>query len=452
MKAHYVRGLMLEQQGRAEEALEAYNQALEGDPAHLGALDRKGAIHDARGEFEGSLDCARRFIEIDGRNAGAHRNLGLMLREMGKFEEAERSLRAAISLDPGLENAASHLALVLIDQGRLDEAERILSDVLSAAPDHVEGRWTSALIYLQQGRFDVGWDLYESREARRGASQRRGAVPEWDGRSAPDGPLLIYSEQGLGDEIMFASCFNDVLRLAPSCIIECEPRLERLFRRSFPAAAILPGAGARGLPPVAAQIATGSLPGHFRRSWSDFPRHSGYLVPEPAKVAAWRERLRGLGPGLKAGSAWTGGALKTRRRLRSIELRQLLPIVSSDQARFVSLQYVESAAEIAAFNETHGPVIHHWPEATGDYDETAALVAALDVVISVSTAVVHLAGALGKPVWVMVPAAPEWRYLRRGDAMPWYPSARLWRQQRLGDWEPVIAGIREALVTFRAAC
>jgi len=456
-EAYYVRGMIRDQQGRPGEAIGDYDRTLEYDPSHAAALDRKGAAHDQLGEFEQSLACARRLIELDERNADGHHKLGLMLRELGRLEEAERALRRAMALQPELPEISCHLALVLIDRGRFEEAEGVLSRVLEGSPDHVEARWTMALGYLLQGRFEAGWKYYGSRETRRNASRRRHDLPEWDGSPIADGSLLIYSEQGLGDEIMFASCVPDAMRRAASCVIECEPRLEAIFRRSFPAAIVSGAGGGRPpewlrqiMPPVVAQIATGSLPALFRNRWADFPQHHGYLAADAARVAYWRERLHALGPGLKVGLAWVGGTLKTRRRLRSIDLAELRPLLATKGACFISLQYVESEREIANLREWHGLVVHHWPEAIRDYDETAALVMALDIVVSVCTAAVHLAGALGKPVWIMAPASPEWRYLRCGDSMPWYPSARLWRQARAGDWQSVIQQISEQLPRWPA--
>lgn len=457
-EAYYLRGMIRDQQGKPGEAIGDYDRALKFAPSHVAAIDRKGAAHDQLGEFEQSLACARRLIELDEQNPDGHHKMGLMLRELGRLEEAEQPLRRAVALQPDLPDANCHLALVLIDHGRFAEAEPLLSRVLSMSPDHAEARWTMALLHLLQARFDAGWKYYESRETRRNASNRRYDLPEWNGRPITDGSLLIYSEQGLGDEIMFASCFGDALERAPSCVIECEPRLERIFRRSFPRATM---SGSRAVrqpewlkeitPPVVAQIATGSLPALFRNQWADFPRHGGYLVPDPARVGYWRERLRASGPGLKVGLAWTGGTLKTRRRLRSIGLAELQPLLSTEGAQFVSLQYLESEREIADLRARQGLIVHHWPEAIRDYDDTAALVQALDIVVSVCTAAVHLAGAIGKPVWVMVPAAPEWRYLSSGETVPWYPAARLFRQQRLGEWRPLIERVAGELRGVAAA-
>ena len=192
------------------------------------------------------------------------------------------------------------------------------------------------------------------------------------------------------------------------------------------------------------QIPMGSLPGLFRNSWDEFPRHGGYLRADPDRVAYWRARLDALGPGPKIGLSWRGGVAATRRHLRCIELEQLLPVMELP-ATFVSLQYGDCADDLSRLRLQHGRSLTHWQDALDDYEETAALTCALDLVISVCTAVIHLAGALGRPVWVLVPAIAEWRYMNRGERLPWYPSARLFRQTQPAVWESAIQRMAEQL-------
>jgi len=271
-----------------------------------------------------------------------------------------------------------------------------------------------------------------------------------------DKRLLVYAEQGLGDQIMFASCLPDLLDRVGGCVIECAPRLAPIFRRSFPTATIKPQArdDARLASLVEAarfdyQVAIGSLPGYFRRNWSDFPQHNGYLHADAARVAYWKDRLDALGPGLKVGISWFGGVASTRRAARSTQLQDWLPVLSQASCSFVSLQYGDVSGELETVSGEHQVNIHRWSAANDDYDETAALVTALDLVISVQTAVVHLAGALGKPAWVLVPAVAEWRYLQSGDSMPWYPSLRLFRRRCANGWESVIAAVSVELAKLR---
>jgi hypothetical protein len=193
------------------------------------------------------------------------------------------------------------------------------------------------------------------------------------------------------------------------------------------------------------EVPVGSLPLYFRRQVADFPRHRGYLQADCARVEYWKQRLASLGAGIKVGISWRGGSLQTRSPLRSIPLEQSLPILRAGGAQFVSLQYDASGNELDRFRTDCGIEVRHWPDAIADYDETAALVSALDLTISVCTAVIHLGGALGQPVWVMAPHSPEWRYGFAGETMPWYPSVRIFRQPAFGEWTPVVDKVAKLL-------
>jgi hypothetical protein len=272
---------------------------------------------------------------------------------------------------------------------------------------------------------------------------RAAHFPRWDGGDLTERSILAYREQGLGDEIMFASCLPQLIERAGHTIIECSDKLKPLFERSFPRATVLSqDNAAREKVEADCEVPLGSLPLYFRQSADHFPAHAGYLRADPARLAAWRAKLDRLGPGLKVGISWRGGTYKTRSPLRSIDLRDWEAILSVPDVSFVSLQYTSDAeAEIAALEQSSGRRVVHWPEAIADYDETAALVGALDLTISVCTAVVHLAGALGRPVWVLAPYSPEWRYGRAGERMPWYPSARVFRQEHRGDWPQLVDAV-----------
>jgi ADP-heptose:LPS heptosyltransferase len=193
------------------------------------------------------------------------------------------------------------------------------------------------------------------------------------------------------------------------------------------------------------QVPIGSLPSHFRNRAQAFPEHCGYLKADASKVAAWAERLAALGPGVKIGLSWQGGVGHTGRLRRSLTLEQLLPLLRLPGMHFVSLQYTDVAAEIAEIAKRHGIQIHHWPEAIDDYDETAALVCALDQTLTVCTAIVHLTGALGRPATVMVPFGSDWRYGASSERMPWYPSVHLIRQRAIGDWSNVLQTVMQKL-------
>jgi hypothetical protein len=269
--------------------------------------------------------------------------------------------------------------------------------------------------------------------------------PWWLGEPLAGRSLLAWAVQGLGDQIMFCNPVPDLIRAGERLVLQCDPRLERLFARSFPGVTVVPrGKEGRGRIERAApelQVPMSQLPVYLRRSRESFPRHRGYLRAAPARVEHWRERLEALGPGAKIGVSWVGGTAKTGKARRSMALDDWLPLLRLPGLRFVSLQYTDCSAELARLRDAHGIEVAHWQEAIDDYDETAALVSALDAVASVCTAVVHLAGALDRPAYVAVPWWPAWCFMLEGEEMPWYPSVRLFRQASPADWQPVIERI-----------
>ena len=438
--------------GRSSEEAGAYREFLQANPGHAGAAYALAAWHHARSEHETAAELLRPLVDLRPPNREACNLLGLILgREFGEFEEGERLLRLALEPDPLWPVALSNLGWILLEKGEYVQGMKLLDAVLARDPDDHETRLVRSYMNLKHGEFEQGWRDYEARHHSRFAMRPPYHFAQWDGTPLGGETLLIYAEQGFGDQIMFASCFHEAIERAGRCIIECDPRLVALFRRSFPTAVIEASApaGVQAAWTVSAQavhrqIPMGSLPGLFRERWEEFPRHAGYLRAAPERVAYWRARLDALGPEPKIGLSWRGGIPATRRHLRSLAPEELLPLLRLP-ARFVSLQYGNCSDDLDALRSDHGVILPHWQEAIDDYDETAALVCALDLVVSVCTAVIHLTGALGRPVWILVPAVAEWRYLDAGERLPWYPSARLFRQMEPGRWRGVIQQIVEQL-------
>lgn len=457
-RAFQVRVAALERLGRHREIPAACEELLKVRPGHAGALQRLARTAHAARDYGRAAELLAQVVEQEPRNPEALNDLGLLLaREFAEFERGEALLRRALEVAPESGDARANLAWLRCEQGAYEEGFRLFDEQVGRAPEDHELRLMRAVARLKCGDFAAGWDEYEARFASPLAKRRPYAFPPWDGSSYREGALLVYGEQGLGDQIMFASCLPDVLTRVPDCIIECDPRLGRLFDRSFPGARIAtaaqddPAPGWLAKPGsmrarIRAQVPIGSLPRWFRRSSSAFPRHAGFLRPDPARVQKWRERLAAHGPSPRIGVSWRGGTATSRRGLRSLELEQFGPVLASVPATWVSLQYNDCRAEIAAVERRHGITVHHWQEAIDDYDETAALVAALDAVVTVCTAIVHLSGGLGQRTLVMVPYAAEWRYGGSGEAMPWYPSVRLLRQRAPGAWADLLARVKNELV------
>lgn len=508
-RARHALGSLLARLGEDDAASLQLEAALALQPTLAGAWLELGDIHCSQRDLAKALACYGSGLDADGQSALGYLKLGCVLRELGRADEAIMHLRRAYELAPDAVETLQHLIEALIasdlcdkalavaaqavqrvpayhaylllafayhkvhepqraleclaaaqsmrpadarfhdlrgavlqELGRLPEALEDYERAIVLEPDFKLAAFHRGLARLLTGDLDRGWQDYELRHSVR---RRDSALPRWDGSPLAGRTLLVYREQGLGDEIMLASLFGELIAAAGHCIIECDPKLQPLFARSFAGATVFASLPDRELPAALAgrkidvEIPAGTLPRFFRRRLSDFPRHAAYLRAEEVRIAHWREQLANLGPGLKVGLSWTGGVRKTRRALRSIALERWLPLLRLPAAHFVSLQYTpEAAGEVARLQAQHAVRIHHWDEAISDYDETAALVCALDLVLSVCTSVVHLCGALGQRAWVLAPYSPEWRYGLQGQTMPWYPSVRILRQPTFGEWEPVL--------------
>jgi Flp pilus assembly protein TadD len=434
--------------GRALSVAEAF---LARHPQHSGAISCLARIQYRVGRHEEALEHLMRVLSSSPDDVEALNLCGLIqAREFGRLREGEQFLYKAVRLCPDNLDAISNLGWVYSEEGRAAEALQCFDTVLSRNPRDHETRLMRSYAYLKSGEFAQGWRDFDARHfSPLAVKQERllqscGALDTLAGRG-----VLVRAEQGLGDQIMFASCFQDLLRVCRVCVIECDARLAPLFQRSFPGARVVgrEHAGTNAVQfhaGVDCEMPMGSVPGLFRGAWSDFPMHSGYLKADPAKVEVWRARLAAIGPGPYVGISWLGGAPATRRQLRSVPLTLWKDVLLS-RAKFISLQYGEVAAELHLAQQHYGVHVWHWPEAISDYEETAALIVALDLVVSVCTAVVHLAGSLGRPVLVLTPATPEWRYLAKGERMPWYPSVCLIRQLEGEQWGNVIPRVAAAI-------
>jgi tetratricopeptide (TPR) repeat protein len=445
--AHYHLGLLELEQGRLTAALGALEQALARGGAGARVHNALGAVHAKARDFESAVLQFRRAIALEPGFAEAHSNLGyVLLREIEDYAAGAAHIEQAMALEPERPATRLNWAMVLQQRGRGEEALAVYDGLIEADPALDEARLNRGLIRLARGEFAAGWQDYEARKAL-APVPTAGDGDEWDGSDLRDGTIALYGEQGIGDEIMFASCVPDIVRTARRCVIHCNPRLVGLFRLSFPCATVL-AAGAHLASPEPRprwRAMIGSVPRFLRTARADFPAHAGYLRADPARAAYWKERLAALPGRRKIGISWRGGAPSTRRSLRSIPLDEWRRVLRLDGVDFVSLQYTDCGDEIAEVARAADVRVHHWPEALGDYEETAALVSALDLVISVQTAVVHLAGALGVATWALVPETAEWRYGEHAETMPWYPSVKLIRKQRGEDWSGVLARVEARL-------
>jgi hypothetical protein len=310
-------------------------------------------------------------------------------------------------------------------------------------------------LLLLEGKFLEAWREYESGLEFGERKPRPRPFPRWDGASLQGKTLLVVAEQGVGDEIMFASCIPDLLeRASPAhCIVDCDPRLTPLFERSFPGLMAPQAHTGEGLewlsefPPVDVQVSMGSLPLHYRQSLDAFPSRRAYLLPDEEAVSQWQHRLDALGDGLKIGISWRGGEAGITRQQRSTILEQWLPLFGIADTHFVDLQYDSTELELDQARDSLGTQIHSWPDPNPllDLDGFSSLIAALNLVVSIDNSTVHMAGAVGTEVWTLLGEFPEWRWMLDREDSPWYPSMRLYRQTENGGWAEVFSRVAAEL-------
>jgi tetratricopeptide (TPR) repeat protein len=452
----YNLGFICQEKGQLDEAIHYYQKALQTDPHYIKAYNNLGNVLQEKGLLDEAISCYNKALQLNPDSAEAYNNLGNALQEKGLLDEAISCYHKALQLNPDSAEAYNNLGNALQEKGLLDEAISCYHKALQLNEEYADAHWSLSLVLLSSGHLEQGFKEYEWRfKIKNFISFRRTfSQPAWDGSSLEGKSIFIYSEQGIGDEIMFASCFQEVIDRAHKCIVECDKRLIPIFSRSFPEALFIERVKdadtcSSKLPQTDVVILSGSLPKFLRSDIGSFPGKR-YLIPDAEKVQSWRNRLRTLGDGLTVGISWRGGTDPGVRRKRSIELEQWAKLFSLSGLNFINLQYGDCKEELKEVKEKLGITIHDWEDADPlkDLDHFAAEIAALDLILSVDNSTVHMAGALGKPVWVLLPFVPDWRWMLDREDSPWYPTVRLFRQPAPGYWESVMERVARELQMF----
>jgi tetratricopeptide (TPR) repeat protein len=440
-------GIALAAQGRREEAETCYREALRLRPDFADAQLNLGRLLQELGRWPEAEACFRAALRLQPDFADAHNSLGIILRAMARAAEAEASYRSALRLRPDFAAAHSNLGNALLDLGRPHDAAVCYRAALRLQPEFPDAHANLSYALLLTGQLREGWEEYEWRwRAKHLVGRGRDfSVPLWSGEEARDRVILLHAEQGYGDTLHFCRYVPMVAERA-TVVLEVHQPLVRLLGQ-------LPGVSrivARGepLPNFDLHCPLLSLPRAFGTTLETIPGSPPYLAADPQEAAKWRRRLERI-PGLRVGLAWAGGPrrhepeLAAVDRRRSISLAMLAPLAEAAGVSFVSLQKGGPAAEAA--QPPPGMTLYDFTAEIDDFRDTAALVDALDLVISVDTSVVHLAGALGKPVWLLNRFDTCWRWLLGRDDSPWYPQLRQFRQTRSGEWGGVIREAADAL-------
>ena len=434
-------GVVRQQQGRDAEAIAFIDRALALRPDNAAALSNRALSLRALGRAHEALACCDRALAVKPDFADAHNNRGLALAALKRPAEALKSYEAALSHAPAHIDALNNCGIALFEVNRLDEALVCFDRVLALRPGHVHGSWNRAQVLLLMGDFARGWPEHEGRLASNPGLNRGFTQPLWLGDAPLAGrTILLRAEQGLGDTIQFCRYAPMVAARGARVVLEVQRPLVDLMRTLDGAIEVV----ARGdaLPEFDLHCPLLSLPLAFKTELTTIPARTPYLRA-PAGAIDWKSRLGTKRP--RIGLVWSGNPGHKRDATRSIPFYALMPLLDID-ASFVSLQKDVRASDAALLKQT-GQVVDVADSLTS-FAETASLIATLDLVISVDTSAAHLTGALGKPLWLLLPQVPDWRWLMGRDDSPWYPTARLFRQDTTRAWGGVVARIRAALEDF----
>ena len=440
---HMNLGNLLQAQGKLDEAVESYGRALKLNPRSASAWSNLGEALKTQGKLEAAAESIGKALALEPELAVAHSNLGNIRHAQGELEQALACYERALALQPDLAMAYANMGNLREAQGLLREAAACYERALELKPVFEVARFNSSILKLLEGDFAAGLPDYEKRRYLH--HPRNFSQPQWRGEPLRGAWMLLWAEQGLGDSLQFLRYVPMVQAAGGEVILEVQGALRRM-------AAELPGIDAshlftagEPLPGFAWQCSLMSLPLAFRTTLESIPARVPYLT-FPAE--AWRKAsgVPWKAEGLRVGIAWAGSPTHLKDRFRSISPSLFKPLLRQEGVAFYSLQVGPRAGELAEFDGAVAD-LGPWIE---DMADTAALAMQLDLVIAVDTAVAHLAGALGRPVWVLLPLAPDWRWMLERADSPWYPTMRLFRQERLGDWEGVIGRVCGALAAFSA--
>lgn len=474
------------QKGEYQQAAEFFNRLLAVDPENVGGLNGLGLAMQSMRDWDGAIALYRRAIMLAPDTASSYSNLGICLTSTGRFDEAKTALEQAIERHPNAEGFFN-LGRLHEDAGRLaeavacyDQALSIDCDMVSALiqrgllqqamgkdaaaiadlehalridPGSAKAAWNLAICLLCDGRYEEGWRLFEARwqgHSGMAAARRRFAAGQWDGAPDPHGCLLIHTEQGIGDALQMARYIPMAGQaFQGDVVVEAQASLHRLLGSSFAELGIrlverapdFPGGS--GLPPFTTHIPIASLPGIFQTQLSSIPNLVPYLRASPDLCADWAKRITAPRGTLRVGLVWRGNPQHHNDQNRSIPAAALEPLLSIPKISWFLLQ--KHMAPVTAHIIPERPGVTDIGPLLNDFADTAAALAQLDLVISVDTSVLHLAGACKRPAWALLGWPNDWRWLRERSSSPWYPTMTLFRQRQSGDWAPVIDQVERKL-------
>jgi len=449
-------GVVLNAQKRSAEAIENYKQALRLDPDYAEVYNNLGVALKDQEQFAEAIANFEQAIRLEPYFAEAYYNLANSLRDEARCVEAIENYRQAVRLKPDFAEAYNHLGVVLNAQGgyaetiQNDEAIENYRRALQIDPNFAEAHWNLSLVLLRTGRLTEGWKEYEWRlnpELDITTYPHCYEIPRWDGTCFKSKKLLVHYEQGLGDTLHFMRYLPLVKARGGTVILEVRKPLYRLLQ-GFPGVDELIEASFDDKPAEKFDyhVSLMDLPKIFATTLETIPAEVPYIHACPTKAEYWRKKL--AGPYFKVGIVWAGSPTHGNDRYRSCMLNYFAPLTKVVGVQLYGLQKGEAAAQAEELADEMA--ITNLGTEFEDFTDTAAAIENLDIVVSVDTAVLHLAGAMGKPVWALLPLSPDWRWMLKRQDSPWYPTMKLFRQKKWGQWEPVFQRVAEELRTMAA--
>ena len=438
-KQAFLAGAQRHQAGDNDGAIKLYLRALELYPAFADAYNNIGVILRAQEKLPAAAACFRRSLSIRADNSAVLSNLGNVLWQMLRFEEAAAAFKRALELEPTRPETLHNLGLLLHSMGDYPRAVDCFEKSLASKDGNVDVLWDRSLTRLVMGDFDRGWPEYEVRWRLKQNPPRRFPFPLWEGQENRTVSLLVHHEQGLGDTIQFCRYLPMVAPRVGRLVFECQAELARLMTCIPGVAEVIPSG--RPTPACDYHVPLLNLPRFLRTNFDNIPAEIPYLQPPSGIMTPTIHRPHGTK--LAVGIVWAGKPSHNNDKNRSTTLERFLCLADLPGVALYSLQKGLRTADIQTLGAQ--ALVTDIGSRLSDFAETALLLAQLDLIVAVDTAVVHLAGALGIPTFVVIPYTPDWRWLRGRDDTPWYPTLRLFRQPQPREWDSVFDRVRSAV-------
>jgi len=429
-----------EQAGRLDDAEQLLTRILQTAPNQPDTLHELGVLAARRKDFAGAADLIERAL-VKSSNAGLYyRNVCEIYRRLGRLNDAVSAASRAVELNKDDPHSLVNLAIICYACCRFAEGAACAEKAIALAPDLASAHFELAEAFLVEGKFERGWEEYEWRFQIPGAAKMLPQTdrPLWDGKPL-DGTLLLVADQGFGDVIQFGRFIPWAQSICRDLVVAASHEMHSLITQIMPGVQLTNRWDA--IPAFSAYVTLSGLPRLYGVRGHNIPAVTPYLLADPQRVKTWQAKVDVLVPthARRIGIVWAGRPEHNNDFNRSMRLAQLAPIAGLDGIALISLQKGPSQSEIGSYYGA-APLLNLGP-ALVSYEDTMAVIDGLDLVITVDTSIAHLAGAMNRPAWVMLPFAPDWRWLMHRTDSPWYPSLRLFRQSKPGDWSPVVEQI-----------